>query len=72
MIEDENSTTISSINPTFITIKLIIFSSSLFQIQMPKLKNNTHCVYAIGFKRTTMLEYIYNGHSIAYDPILPE
>ena len=38
----------------------------------PKLKNNTHCVYAIGFRRTTMLEYIYNGHSIAYDPISGE
>ena len=35
----------------------------------PKSKNNTHCVYAIVFKRTTMLEYIYDGHSIAYDPI---
>ena len=34
-----------------------------------KIENNTPCVYAIGFKRTTMLEYIYNGHSIAYDPI---
>ena len=27
------------------------------------------CVYAIGFKGTTMLAYIYNRHSIAYDPI---
>ena len=34
-----------------------------------KIENNTHCVYAIGFRRSTMLEYIYNGHSIAYDPI---
>ena len=22
-----------------------------------------------GFRRNAMLEYIYNGHSIAYDPI---
>ena len=33
-------------------------------------ENNTHYVYAISFKRSTMLEYIYNQHSIAYDPIL--
>ena len=36
---------------------------------MPKLKITPPCVYAIGFRRSTMLEYIYNGHSIAYDPI---
>ena len=35
------------------------------------IENNTPCVYAIGFRRTTMLAYIYHGHSIAYDPILP-
>ena len=31
--------------------------------------NGSSCVYAIGFRRSTMLAYIYNGHSIAYDPI---
>ena len=33
-----------------------------------EIENNTPCVYAIGFKRTTMLAYIYHGHSMAYDP----
>ena len=32
------------------------------------MRNNTPCVYAIGFRRSTMLESIYNGHSIASDP----
>ena len=35
-----------------------------------QIENNTPCVYAIDFRRSTMLAYIYNGHSIAYDPIL--
>ena len=34
-----------------------------------QIENNTPCVYAIDFRRSTMLAYIYHGHSIAYDPI---
>ena len=54
-------------NLTYISI---IYNSlnRLFQNPiMPKLKITPPCVYAIGFRRSTMLEYIYNGHSIAYD-----
>ena len=29
-----------------------------------QIENNTLCVYAIGFRRSPMLEYMYNGHSI--------
>ena len=35
-----------------------------------QIENNTLCVYAIGFKRSTMLAFIYHRHSMAYDPIL--
>ena len=34
-----------------------------------QIENNTPCVYAIGFRRSSMLEYIYHRHSIVYDPI---
>ena len=39
-------------------------------VQQLQIENNTPCVYAIDFRRSTMLAYIYHGHSIAYDPIL--
>ena len=38
-------------------------------VQQLQIENNTPCVYAIDFRRSTMLAYIYDGHSIAYDPI---
>ena len=61
----------------------MLFAYTVWQRQLPyyivvnlllakcQIENNTPCVYAIGFKRTTMLEYIYHGHRMAYDPILP-
>ena len=63
LTEDENSTIIISVNPTFIAIKLIIFSSSSYHLSCcskstSENENNTHYVYAIDFRRSTMLEYI--------------
>ena len=70
MTEDENSIIIISVNPTLITIKLIIFSSSILDHVVPnpnaKLKI-TPPVSMLLF--LSMLEYIYDGHSIVYDPI---
>ena len=45
----------------------------IFQIEMPNHENNISNPVSMLFvlKRTTMLEYIYHGHSMAYDPILP-
>ena len=58
----------------FTLIIVVLFSSSvsLLVVTLPKgqIENNTLCVYAIGFKRSTMLAFIYHRHSMAYDPIL--
>ena len=52
---------------------VVLLSSSQWEYSKSKcqIENNTPCVYAICFKRSTMLAYIYHGHSMAYDPILP-
>ena len=55
--------------PIILSILLLYYSIiySCYCYSLCQIENNTPCVYAIGFKRSPMLEYIYNGHSIAYD-----
>ena len=56
----------------YIILLYVKFDRIKKNVPNPKcqIENNTLCVYAIDFRRSTMLAYIYHGHRIAYDPIL--
>ena len=47
----------------------IFILSEFFPNRNAKLKITPPVSMLFGFRRNAMLEYIYNGHSIAYDPI---